>query len=175
MLEKGHIRVYTGDGKGKTTAALGLACMAIARDRRVFMVQFLKRPNTSGEHFAAEAVSSLFTIRPMGRGGFIGQRQLEPEDLSAGQQALEEAREAMLGGDYAMIILDEANVAVHKGVIDLKQLLDFMAAKPENVVLVITGRSAHPDVIDLADVVVEMKKIKHYFDEGVKPIKGIDY
>jgi cob(I)alamin adenosyltransferase len=175
MLENGQIRVYTGDGKGKTTAALGLACMAISRNLRVFMVQFLKRPNTSGEYFAAEAISPLFTIKPMGRGGFIGRRQLEPEDRDAGQRGLEKAREAMLGGDYAMIILDESNVAVHYGVIDLKQLLDFMAAKPENVVLVITGRNAHPDVIDLADVVVEMKKIKHYFDDGVKPIKGIDY
>jgi cob(I)alamin adenosyltransferase len=175
MLEEGQIHVYTGDGKGKTTAALGLACMAISRDLRVFMVQFLKRPNTSGEHFAAEALSPLFTIKPMGRGGFIGRRQFEPEDRAVGQRALEEAREAMLGGEYAMIILDEANVAVHFGVIDLKQLLDFVSAKPENVVLVITGRNAHPDVIDLADVVVEMKKIKHYFDNGVKPMKGIDY
>ena len=110
MLQEGQIRVYTGDGKGKTTAALGLAWMAISRGLRVFMVQFLKPPDSSGEHFAAKIFSSLFKIRPMGRGGFIGKRKLEPEDQAAGRRALEEARDAMLGGDYDLIILDEANV-----------------------------------------------------------------
>jgi cob(I)alamin adenosyltransferase len=175
MLQNGQIRVYTGDGKGKTTAALGLAWTAISRGLRVFMVQFLKPPDSSGEHFAAKTVSSVFKIRPMGRGGFIGKRKLEPEDRAAGQRALKEAREAILGGDYAVIIFDEANVAVHKKVIDVRQLLDFIAVKPENVELVITGRNAPPEVIDLADAVIEMTKIKHPFDKGLKARKGIDY
>src|SRR5271157_4552104 len=126
MLQKARIRVYTGDGEGKTTAALGLAWMAISRGLRVFMVQFLKPPDSSAEHFAAKIFSSLFKIRPMGRGGFIDKRKPEPKDRAAGQQALEEAREAMLGGDYAMIILDEANVAVHRKVINVRDLLDFI-------------------------------------------------
>ena len=175
MLQDGQIRVYTGDGKGKTTAALGLAWMAISRGLKVFMVQFLKAPDTSGEHFAAKQFSPLFTIRPMGRRGFIGRRRLEPEDRAAGQRALEEAREAMLGGDYAMIILDEANVAVDLKVIEVQQLLDLIAAKPENVQLVITGRNAPPEVVDLADTVIEMTKIKHPFDKGLRARKGIDY
>lgn len=175
MLRGGYVRVHTGDGKGKTTAALGLGLSAISKGLKVFMVQFLKRPQSSGEHFAAMEVSTLFKIRPMGKGGFILRRQPKPEERAAGQEALEEARQAMLSRDYAVIILDEANVAVDKKIIDLQQLLDLIAVRPENVDLIITGRNAPAEVIDQADVVVEMKKIKHPFDRGLRARKGIDY
>lgn len=175
MHEKGHVRVYTGDGKGKTTSALGFGFGFIAQGLKVFMVQFLKRPKTSGEHLLGEPLSSLFVIKPMGRGGFIKRRQCEPADRDQGQLGLEQAREAMLSGEYAAIILDEANVAVNKGVIDLDQLLDFIRARPQDLVLVITGRNAAPEVMDLADLVIEVTKIKHHFDKGNKASKGIDY
>jgi len=174
-LRGGYVRVHTGNGKGKTTAALGLGLSAISQGLKVFMVQFLKRPQSSGEHFAAMAVSPLFEMRPMGTGGFILKRQCKAEERAAGQQALEEARHAMFSGDYAMIILDEANVAVDKKIIDLQQLLDLIASKPETVDLVITGRNARSEVMQSADVVVEMKKIKHPFDRGLRARKGIDY
>jgi len=175
MIEKGLTYVFTGDGKGKTTAALGLAWRAVSRGLKVCMVQFLKTPYTSGEHFAADLLSPMFTIRPMGRNGFIGDRPLEPEDFSAADAALEAARAAICSGEYGVVILDEANVAVHKKILDVKKLLEVMADKPSDLVLVVTGRNAHRDVIDLADVVVEMKKIKHYFDKGVRAVEGIDY
>ena len=175
MRENGQVRVYTGDGKGKTTSALGFGFGAVAQGLKVFMVQFLKRPKTSGEHFLTEPVSSLFTIRPMGRGGFIKRRLCEPADRDQGQLALEEASLAMLSGEYAVIILDEANVAVNKGVIDLDQLLELIRTKPRNVDLVITGRNARPEVMELADVVFEVTKVKHHFDQGLKASKGIDF
>jgi cob(I)alamin adenosyltransferase len=175
MRNQGHVRVYTGDGKGKTTSALGFGFGAVAQGLKVFMIQFLKRPRTSGEHFLAQPLSSLFTIKPMGRGGFIKRRQCEPEDRVQGQLALEEARDAMLSGEYGVIILDEANVAVYKGVIDLDQLLEFIRSRPQDVDLVITGRNARPEVIELADIVVEVEKVKHHFDKGWRARKGIDF
>lgn len=175
MAEKGAIHVYTGDGKGKTTAALGLAWRALGRGLKVCMVQFMKAPNTCGEHSFAETLAPMFSIRPMGRKGFIGDRPLEPEDISSAESALASARRAMLSGEYDVIILDEANVAVHKRLLKLEKLLALMADKPNEIVLVLTGRNAHPDVIDNADVVVEIKKIKHHFDKGVRAVEGIDY
>lgn len=175
MLQRGHICVYTGNGKGKTTAALGRGLAAVSQGSRVYMVQFLKRPQTSGEHFVPESVASLFTIIPAGRGGFIGYRECEPEDRYAGRFALSQAREAMFSGAYGMIILDEAMAAVRKEVIELQQLLDFISDKPESIELIITGREAPSEVIGVADVVIEMKKIKHHFDKGLRATKGIDY
>ena len=175
MHENPRISVYTGDGKGKTTTALGRGFEAVLSGLKVYMVQFLKRPQTSGEHFIPESLSALFTIVPMGRGRFIRNRECEPEDRDAGQLALKQAQVAMLSGDYDMVILDEATVAVYKNVIDLTQLLDFIATKPDNVELVITGRHAPPEVIDMAGTVVEMRKVKHHFDSGHKATKGIDF
>jgi cob(I)alamin adenosyltransferase len=175
MNEIGTIQVFTGEGKGKTTAALGLAWRAVGRGLRVFIVQFLKAPDTSGEHFAAKAFAPLLTIKPMGRKGFIRRRGSEPEDTEMAQKALEEARSAMLGGEYDMIILDEVNVAVHLGLVKVEELVDFMKSRPENVELVLTGRYANPAVMELADSVLEMKKIKHHFDSGIPAREGIEY
>ncbi len=175
MAETGKIQVFTGEGKGKTTAALGLAWRAIGRGLKVFMVQFLKAPDTSGEHFAAHAFAPMMIIKPMGRKGFIHRRGLEPLDTVMAELALEEARTAMLGGEFDVIILDEINVAVNLGIIAIKDLLDLMEAKPENVELVLTGRYAHPEVVLRADVVLEMRKIKHHYDNGVVAREGIEY
>ena len=175
MFERCPTCLYTGDGKGKTTAALGRCLDAVSRGSKVYMVQFLKRPNTAGEHFTPESLSGLFTIVPAGIGQFIVRRQSGPEDREVAQTALKQAYDAMLSGDYGMVILDEAMAALRKQVIDLTQILDFISAKPENVELVITGRKAPPDVISLADIVIEMKKVKHHFDKGLRAIKGIDY
>ncbi len=175
MTETGKVQVFTGEGKGKTTAALGLAWRAIGRDLKVFMVQFLKAPDTSGEHFSAKALHPYFVIKPMGRKGFIRRRGCEPLDQVMAEMALEEARSAMLGGEYDVIILDEINVAVHFRLLDVKDLLELIDEKPEKVELVLTGRYAHADVIEKADVALEMRKIKHHFDEGVPARKGIEY
>ncbi|MBM3303195.1 MAG: cob(I)yrinic acid a,c-diamide adenosyltransferase [Deltaproteobacteria bacterium] len=175
MPETGKIQVFTGEGKGKTTAALGLAWRAIGRGLNVFMVQFLKAPDTSGEHFAAHAFAPMMMIKPMGRKGFIRRRGWEPLDTVLAELAMEEARAAMLSGEYEVVILDEVNMAVHLGLVHVKNLLDLIGAKPEHVELVLTGRYAHPEIVMRADVVLEMRKIKHHFDDGVAAREGIEY
>ncbi|MFC1833589.1 cob(I)yrinic acid a,c-diamide adenosyltransferase [Thermodesulfobacteriota bacterium] len=175
MNDEGKIQVFTGEGKGKTTAALGLAWRAIGRGLRVFMVQFLKAPETSGEHFAAKAFGDRMTIKPMGRKGFIRRRGCEPLDALMAEIALEEARFALTGKEYDVIILDEVNVAVHLGLVEVEDLLELMSSRPDKVELVLTGRYAHPDVVERADSVLEMRKIKHPFDQGVPARRGIEY
>jgi len=175
MNEKGKIRVFTGEGKGKTTAALGLAWQAVGRGKRVLMIQFLKAPETSGEHFAAASMSPMITIKPMGRRGFILRRHWKPLDMVMAEFALSEARSAMLSGDYDMIILDEINVAIYLDLIDVEDLLLLIDSKPESLELILTGRYAAPAVMARADSVVEMRKIKHHFDKGVAAREGIEY
>lgn len=175
MSQKGLIRVYTGDGKGKTTAALATALQFLSRGQKVYMVQFIKRPDTSGEHFAAKILGPSLIMKPIGTRGFIRKRTPLPEERREAQLALDESREAMLSGEYQLVILDEANVAVHKEVIEVQEILNFMKAKPSDVELVLTGRNAHAQVIAQADQVLEMKKIKHHFDAGIPAIEGVDY
>lgn len=171
----GEIRVITGEGKGKTTSALGMALLAIGKGMKVFFVQFLKAPDTSGEHFAAKAFEPMMVMKPMGREGFIHRRGLHPQDRVMAQRALEEARTAMLTGEYELVVLDEVNVAIHLGLLDVQQLLDFLDSKPREVSLVLTGRYAQAQIEDRADVVLEMRKIKHHFDEGIGAKEGIDF
>ena len=159
----------------KPQRLLGWPCAAIGRGYKVFMVQFLKAPNTSGEQIALQSLAPMIIIKPMGRKGFIFRRGCEPQDVEMAKRALEEARSAMLSGAFDVIVLDEVNVAIHLGLIDVKDVLDLMNSKPDNVELVLTGRYARPEIIDRADVVSEMKKIKHHFDEGVKARNGIEY
>lgn len=175
MNGPGKIQVFTGEGKGKTTAAVGLAVRAIGRGFKVFMVQFLKAPNTSGEQIALQALAPSMIIKPMGRKGFIFRRGCEPADIAMATQALDEARSAMLSGNFDVIVLDEVNVAVHLGLIDVQDVLDLINSKPDKVGLVFTGRNASPEIIDQADVVTEMRKIKHHFDKGVRARNGIEY
>ncbi len=170
----GSIQVYTGEGKGKTTAALGLAWRAIGRGLKVLILQFLKGPETSGEQLAAGAFAPMLTMKPMGRKGFIRRRNCEPQDALMAKRGLEEARVAMLSGDSNIVILDEINVAVHLGLVDPEAVLKLMDAKPKNVELVLTGRYAHPKIMERADCVLEMKKIKHHFDRGVVAREGIE-
>lgn len=175
MSGDGTIHVFTGDGKGKTTAALGFALHAAGSGMRVLMVQFLKAPESSGEHFAALALDSRFTIRPAGRKGFVVKRGSDSPDRKMAESALSKARTDMLNGSFDVIVLDEINVAVYMGLLDVADVLEFMKSKPDDVKLVITGRYAHPQVIDRADSVFEMVKIKHHFDAGIPSKEGIEY
>jgi cob(I)alamin adenosyltransferase len=175
MSELGKIQIFTGDGKGKTTAALGLAMRAVGRGFKVLMIQFLKAPNTSGEQFAAKALAPLMEIRSMGRKGFIHRRGCEPLDNLMAESALNEARQALKSGDYDLIILDEINVAVHHGLINVEDVLELLDNKKETTEVVLTGRYADPKIIDRADMVLEMKKIKHHFENGVLARKGIEF
>lgn len=169
---KGYIQVYTGNGKGKTTAALGLALRAAGAGFRVFFAQFMKGIRSS-EVIALEKLSSHITIKQYGSGNFINYVPNE-QDIRAAQQGLKEVREAMLSGMYQVIVLDEANVASHYNLFSVEDILDLIEIKPDNMELVITGRDADPVIIEAADLVTEMKEVKHYYTKGVPARTGVE-
>ena len=169
---KGYIHVYTGNGKGKTTAAFGLALRAAGAGFRVYIAQFVKGMKYSEMNSLAK-LEEYITIKQYGRDCFIF-RDPEKEDIQAAQEGLKEVREIMSSGEYNMIILDEANIATYYNLFSVDDLLDFIRAKPEDVELIITGRKADPRIIEAADLVTEMKEIKHYYQKGVQAREGIE-
>jgi cob(I)alamin adenosyltransferase len=171
-MRRGYTQVYTGTGKGKTTAALGLALRAAGAGHKVFIAQFIKKRICS-EHRALERFSDFITIKQYGK-GLILNRQATASDIAAAQEGLEEARHVMLSRDYDVIILDEANVAVKRGLISVETLIELIKNKPASLELVITGRYADEKIIEAADLVTEMNEIKHYSNKGVKARVGIE-
>jgi len=174
MLERGMIQVYTGNGKGKTTAALGLALRAAGRKLRVCMVQFMKGGGPYGEHLAAELLAPYLTIIPFGREGWVNREDPDPEDRLIAIKALNYGAEALRSGSYDMVILDEVNGAIAFELLTVEELLDLIRSKPEKVELVLTGRNADQRIIDIADLVTEMREIKHYYKAGVPARIGIE-
>ena len=171
-IMRGYVQVYTGDGKGKTTAALGLAVRAAGAQLKVYVAQFLKGGDYS-EIKTLEKLKESITVKQYGRGGFIGNLP-EEEDIRMARKGLKEVGEMIRSGIFDLIILDEANVAVRYGLISVEEMLDLIEAKPKHVELVITGRGADDRIIEIADLVTEMKEIKHYFRLGVKARDGIE-
>ncbi|MBN1930297.1 MAG: cob(I)yrinic acid a,c-diamide adenosyltransferase [Desulfobacterales bacterium] len=169
---QGYVQVYTGNGKGKTTAALGLAVRAAGAGLKVFIAQFLKTGDYS-EIKALKRFSENITIEQYGCGRFIKGNPSE-EDIAAACKGLERIKAVMESETYDVIILDEANVAVKYNLFPLQKLLDLIDAKPDGVELVITGRWADPKVIAKADLVTEMKEIRHYLKNGVSARTGIE-
>jgi cob(I)alamin adenosyltransferase len=169
---KGYVQVYTGDGKGKTTAALGLSLRAAGAGLKVYIAQFLKKGDYS-EIKALERLSDAITIEQFGLGRFIKNRPTE-EEIRAAQNGLEKVKKMMASGQFNIIIVEEGNVAAACGLFSVQDLIDIIDAKPETVELVITGRNAAPEVIQKADLVTEMKSIRHYYDKGVQARKGIE-
>ena len=169
---KGYVQVYTGDGKGKTTAALGLALRSAGAGLKVFVAQFVKGAEYS-EIKALQRFSDLITLKQYGRGCFIGQ---EPgsEDIRMAGVGLEEAEQAMESGDYQVIILDEANIATYFSLFTVDRLLALITKRPAWVELVLTGRKADPRIVEIADLVTEMCEIKHYYQKGVPAREGIE-
>ncbi len=168
----GKVQIFTGNGKGKTTAALGQAIRAAGAGRKVFMAQFIKADIYS-EIRALKRLSDLITVEQFGLGGFFG-RNPTPEDIEAARRGFEKVKKIMASGKYKLVILDEANVAVNYSLISEQDLLDLMAAKPKDLELIITGRHASPNIIEKADQVTEIKAIKHYYQKGVKARIGIE-
>jgi cob(I)alamin adenosyltransferase len=172
-LGKGYLQVYTGDGKGKTTAALGLALRAAGAGLRVFIAQFVK-----GMHYheldALKRFDDLVTVRQYGRDCFI-RRDPEQADINAARAGLEEVRE-LLAGDAPpdVLVLDEANIATHYGLFSVGELLEVIDSRPAGVEVVVTGRRAAPELLEKADLVTEMKEIRHYYAEGVQARDGIE-
>ena len=168
----GRVQLYTGNGKGKTTAALGLALRALGAGARVFIAQFAKARNAS-ELSAIARFEDAVTIKRYGSPTFMRQQPFE-EDRRRAIQGLAEARQILQAGRHALVILDEANVAVHLNLVSIDDLLDVVDARPAHVELVITGRHAHPRLIDRADLVTDMTEIKHYYHAGQKARIGIE-
>jgi cob(I)alamin adenosyltransferase len=169
---KGYIQVYTGDGKGKTTAAFGLSLRAAGAGLKVFIAQFIKMGDYS-ELKALSRFSDLITVEQYGRGQFIkGKPSLE--DIEAATKGLEKIQAVLMEARYDVVILEEANVAVMCGLFSADDILRLIATKTETVELIITGRGADPRIIEKADLVTEMKCIKHYNDAGVQARIGIE-
>ena len=171
---KGYIQVYTGKGKGKTTAAFGLALRAAGAGMKVFIAQFLKGKEYS-ELKSIRKFEDLITVRQYGRGRFIRKgSNPDREDIILAAEGLKEVIEILKSGEYQLVILDEANIAVHFNLFPVSELLKIMDAKPDHVELVITGRNADTRVLERADLVTEMCAVKHYYDRGVRERTGIE-
>ncbi len=171
---QGYIQVYTGNGKGKTTAALGLAFRAAGRGFRTYIAQFLKGQPT-GEIEAAKRLAPLIRIEQFGREGFITFKDgPDDEDVERAAVGLARARETMLTGEYRIVVLDEVNTAVHLKILSEADVLALIDRRPAAVELVLTGRWAPASFIDRADLVTEMTEIKHYFSRGVAAREGIE-
>lgn len=168
---RGYIHVYTGDGKGKTSAALGLAVRALGRGKKICMVQFLKGMET-GELLFFEGKPGI-VIKQFGTGKFGMERDENEKKLAV--QALNYAREQMLSGNFDIIILDEINVALSMHLLEIGLVLDFLEQKPDSVEIVLTGRNAPNEILEIADLVTEMRAVKHYYMKGVKAREGIEY
>jgi len=171
-LKKGYVQVYTGDGKGKTTAALGLALRAAGAGLRVFFAQFIKGKVYS-EIEALERFSDRITVEQYGRGCFI-KGEPEATDCQTARRGLTKISRAVRAGTHDLFILDEANVAVQCRLFTVDELLALIADKPRHVELVFTGRYACAALLERADVVTEMKEVKHYYREGVQARTGIE-
>jgi cob(I)alamin adenosyltransferase len=169
---KGYIHIYTGDGKGKTTAALGLALRAAGAGLQVYIAQFLKKGSYS-EIKALERFADRITLEQFGLGRFVRGKPQE-EDIAAAAKGLQRIKSVMAAGSHQMIVLDEANVAVASGLFPLNALLGLIDLKPDELELVITGRRAAPEVVERADLVSEVKSLKHYFEKGVPARIGIE-
>lgn len=170
---RGCVQVYTGNGKGKTTAAVGLAVRAAGAGLRVYFAQFAKGQPT-GEASVFKLCGDRITFRQFGRPGFI-HGEPPAEDVAAAQAGLHEAETALASGEYDVVILDEANITVALKLLTVEDLLRLLERRPPQVELVLTGRNAHPRVIAAADLVTEMGEIKHYAAAGVPARRGIEY
>jgi cob(I)alamin adenosyltransferase len=170
----GTVQVYTGDGKGKTTAALGLALRAVGHGLSVYVLQFMKGSSNYGELTSAAKLQG-FIIEQSGRDEFVDKKNPAQVDIDLAAQGLEKARAAVAGGDYDIVILDEINVAVDFGLISIEDVLSLIETRPRHVELVLTGRSAHPNVVRAADLVSEVLNIKHHYDSGVEAREGIEF
>jgi cob(I)alamin adenosyltransferase len=173
-LERGLIQVYTGEGKGKTTAALGLALRAAGHGLRVEIIQFLKGWPGYGELIGVAWLPTV-AIHPFGRSGWVHPAQPQPEDYERATRALAYARQIVTSGKADIVVLDEIDVALDYGLLDLEVVLALLDSKPPAVELILTGRNAHPEIVSRADLVTEMRKVKHPYDRGIGGRKGIEF
>ena len=176
-IKKGLIIVFSGPGKGKTTAALGTAFRAVGQGLRVLMVQFIKGSWHYGELDACRKLGEeSIKILPMGRGFVkVGAEKPDPEDVRMVEEAWQYARRAILSGEYDMVILDEINYAITYKMLDPAKVVEVLNEKPEMVHVILTGRNAHPSIVECADMVTEMREVKHPYQKGILAQRGIEY
>jgi len=168
------VQVYTGNGKGKTTAAFGLALRAIGRGLKVYVIQFIKGGFDYGELYIADKLPNL-KLKAFGRGKFVTEKPAEKEDVKLAEEALALAEKVIKSGEYDIVILDEVNVALDLKLIKTEKVVELVKSKPRHVELVLTGRYAPAEIVEIADLVTEMKEIKHPFSKGQQARKGIEY
>lgn len=173
----GLVVVLTGYGKGKTSSALGMVFRACGHGMKICMLQFMKGDIFTGEWEAVKKINCDVEIIPTGMGfcGIQGNPYSHAQHRQAAQHALKLAKERITSGDYGLIVLDEINNAVHLNLVDLDQVLDLVTSKPPLLHLILTGRDATPEVIDLADTVSEVTEVKHAYRKGIEPQPGIDF
>jgi cob(I)alamin adenosyltransferase len=175
-VRRGLIIVNTGPGKGKTTAAMGTALRAVGQGMRVLMLQFLKGSWHYGELDAVKAFGDRFLMKQMGRGFVkVGTEKPDPEDVRLVEEAWAEAAAAINSRDWDLVILDEINYAISYGMLDAAQVAEILKNKPPMVHVILTGRNAHPTIVELADTVTEMRQVKHAYEKGVEAQRGIEY
>jgi cob(I)alamin adenosyltransferase len=174
--ERGYIIVLTGDGKGKTTSALGMAMRAVGQGIRVVMLQFLKGAWRYGELEAAKRLAPDFTIRPLGSGFIhVDPKNPDPADIETARKAWEICKEVLFSGTYGMVIMDEINNAIAYGLLPVDEVLDALKKRPQNLHVVLTGRDAHSRLLEIADLVTEVVEVKHPYRQGAAARKGIEY
>ncbi|MBN1431424.1 MAG: cob(I)yrinic acid a,c-diamide adenosyltransferase [Methanomicrobiaceae archaeon] len=171
-MKEGYLQVYTGNGKGKTTAAFGTAMRSVLHGGKVYFAQFIKAADTA-ELLVPEYFSS-FTIEQFGNGYFIGSTPSE-DDRATAKAGLAVCAEAMSSGEYDLVVMDEVNVAIYYGLLDPAEVIAAIESKSPGTEVICTGRNAPEELIEAADLVTEMRKVKHYFDCGVRAREGIEY
>jgi cob(I)alamin adenosyltransferase len=173
-LEKGLVQVYTGNGKGKTSAAFGAALRAVGRGLKVYVIQFIKGGFDYGELYSVKNLPNL-ELTAFGRGRFITESKPLKEDVELAREGFELAQRIVKSGEYDLVVLDEINVVLHLKMISIDDVIELIKNKPKHVELILTGRNAPPQIIEAADLVTEMKEIKHPYAQGIPPRKGIEY
>jgi cob(I)alamin adenosyltransferase len=174
-LEHGMVSIFTGDGKGKTSAAIGIATRAAGHGLMVFIVFFMKADNyVHGERTSLSSIPNI-KFESFGGKGWVDKNNINSEDIEQAKQGFNTARESMLSGEYDVVILDEINPAVFFGLIPADKVLELIKEKPSNVELILTGRNADARVVQAADMVTEMLAIKHPYNNGIQARRGIDY
>jgi cob(I)alamin adenosyltransferase len=175
-VRRGLIIVNTGPGKGKTTAAIGTALRAVGQGMRVLMLQFLKGSWHYGELDAVKAFGDKFVMKQMGRGFVkVGAEKPDPEDVRMVEEAWKEAERALQSGEWDLLVLDEINYAISYGMLDPAKVVEALKSKTEQVHVILTGRNAHPSIVEIADTVTEMRQVKHAYERGVMAQRGIEY
>ena len=173
-MKKGLVQVYTGNGKGKTTAALGLALRAVGHGMKVLVVQFMKGNVQYGELESAKKLSPNLTIKQVGRETFISKPDPDPKDLQLAQEGFSIAKNAIQNKEYDIVNLDEIKLAIDYGLIPVNDLLQIIDSKPDSVELILTGRNVKREILERADLITEMVDRKHYYDKGVPAREGIE-